>query len=189
MLTRIDGSNAQSMTCPIPSGRAKRRHKCEWPDVDAADGGSVPSETPWCSFVADVRGTFASIKLLAFPNLNKHAVLRGRVVGITAGRRDDGDITFNVVPDPGYRYMLYHKGQKRPYVVKGRTGERYEAIHNEVQWFNQGKLMPQIEEIRRLVRAGYQPRVETQGKWTYDWVHEGWVEMHPVRGIKVLGAR
>lgn len=143
-------------------------------------------ETRWQRFVANFKGTITYPKLITFPNLKKPAILQGRVVSISSGRSEDGDIILNVVPNPEFQHMLYYKGKKRPYVAQGKTGERYEAIHNEVKWFYQGKLMPQIQELRRLIKEGKTPLVETYGDWTFDWIHEGWVEMHPVRQIKIL---
>lgn len=143
-------------------------------------------EASWQRFWENVKGTFAYAKQLTFPSLDRHAILRGRVISISDDRGDDGDITFNVIPEPEYQFMLYYKGRKRPYVVEGRTGQRYETVHNEIKWFCQGKLMPEIEQLRRFISAGKTPLVETRGKWTYDWIHEGWVEMHPVRSLTIL---
>jgi hypothetical protein len=88
-------------------------------------------------------------------------------------RARDGDLTFDVLPDEEYNYLINPVNVRKmkgglhcEIVPDGRT--RFERIFNGI---------------------GLKSIVEVEGVWVEDKNHRNWRELHPVTGLRVVRQR
>jgi hypothetical protein len=139
------------------------------------------------------------IKHAIMPTLHYDQVVRGTLVGTDQAMSGDGDMDFEIVPDPEYKSLLNYKGKERPYKLEfgennkmiipekgkelwGKVG----AINAEVKIDTYSRLENDVETLRYLLKKGETPHVEFRGVHTFDPFHEGYIELHPVKEIKLL---
>ncbi len=98
-----------------------------------------------------------------------------KCVGILIGkhRAMDGDLTFDVLPNDEYRYLINNSNIKRK---KG-------ALHCEIVTDDRIKL----EDIYKRIELN--SVVEVEGVWVEDTQEHNWTELHPVTTLKLIRKR
>jgi hypothetical protein len=141
----------------------------------------------------------AMAKHVLMPTLNRDQVVRGTVVGSDQVMSPDGDYDFEIVPDEEYRSVLNYKGKKQPFKLEYGEGDhmiipekgkalwaKEGAINTEIKLDDFRRMENQIETLKYLLKKGETPHVEFRGNYTFDPFHQGYVELHPVKEIKIL---
>lgn len=138
------------------------------------------------------------LKQPLMPTLAFKRTIEGYVVAPENRPNVDGDIDIDVAPLPQDRGVLDFHGKYRPVPAavveaddpqmsaRARSMLEAGAVHCEIKTFNRKRLMPEITRLRQLAAQGKTPLVEVTGRWTYDPFHQGWTEIHPVSGIKIV---
>lgn len=149
-------------------------------------------------FIAHI---FNKIKMaIVFPTLAPDREISGYVVSSDKIGAPDGDFNLEVVPLEKDRDVLEYRGRTRAMVPEkpspakfvspqGAAAAQRGVIVSEISEDAVGEhpeLRPMIERIRKLMAQGKTPLVRLHGQWTFDPFHDGWVEIHPVKGLEIV---
>jgi len=134
-----------------------------------------------------------------FLDLGKDVEIIGIITdtNVDTGNMDD-DACFNVLPDPGYEWLLYYKDRKTA-----------DTLHCEFMPCQQQEpLLSLLKDVAKRFRNGEKFRVRIWGRHGLDGVHTGssefveilkciwghgpnevtgFCEIHPAMGLEVLG--
>lgn len=137
---------------------------------------------------------------IAMPELAPDREVVGYVVNIDRYNSADGDITMDIVPSHKDRDVLEYRGQHRALSpdmdVKGKIippqgipASRGGTLHTEAhedQFKDDPELEKQLDRITQMLEQGKTPMIKMHGQWTFDPFHDGWMEIHPIKGIEIL---
>lgn len=146
-----------------------------------------------------IEAEVSMVKHVVMPTLHYDQVVRGTLVGTDQAMSGDGDMDFEIVPDPEYKSLLNYKGKERPFKLEFGEGSKMiipekgkklwadeGAINAEVKLDTYGEMQNEVETLRYLLKKGETPHVEFRGVHTFDPFHQGYIELHPVKNIKIL---
>src|ERR1700757_4190184 len=115
-----------------------------------------------------LKGVYCPIRLRVMDKNNPVKKCVGVLIG--KHRATDGDLTFDVVPNEEYRYLINESNIKY----------RNRGLHCEIVPHDRAKL-ERIFDRMRLKSV-----VEVEGVWVEDTHHENWRELHPVENLIIL---
>jgi hypothetical protein len=153
--TEYNENSVRVFSVQLSSTTKPKSLKCQQPNPDDPRGEIL-------------KGVYCPIRLKV---MDKNNPIR-KCVGVLIGkhRATDGDLTFDVVPNEEYKYLINESN------VKERNG----GLHCEIVPYDRDKFE------RIFDRMKLKSVVEVEGIWVEDTHHENWREFHPVENLIVL---